>query len=190
MSIHGQDVPSEGVEHDAQSGLSCHPRQAGEILLDVIGLHAPEPMQAQATLACLDLSEDCLNLRSLGRCETGLVDERRQLVGRSVTYRMPCRERVAETRVRSHVLDLLGHPGQHQKDQIVERVRGVEVAGLPVLSPQPILDLPEPTDIGGFRHRGSSARHGDCSRDIVCCARLPAPSIVESSREAGPGSRH
>jgi len=190
MRVHGQDVPSEGVEHDAQSGLSCHPRQAGEILLDLIGLHAPEPMQAQATLPCLDLSEDCLNLRSLGRCETGLVDERLQIVGRSVTYRMPCRERVSETGVRPDVLDLLGHPGQHQKDQVIERISGVEVTGLSVLSPQPILDLPEPTDIGNFRHRGSSAGHEDCSRGIGSCSRLPAPSIVESSREAGPGSRH
>ena len=97
MSVHGQNVPPQGVEHDAQGGLPCHARQAGEVSFDCVILHVAESAQVQAALSCLDLSKGRLNLRGLGRCETGFVDERLQLVGRGVTYRMPCRERVSET---------------------------------------------------------------------------------------------
>ena len=127
-----------------------------------------------------------LNLRGLRRREAGLVDERLQLVGRGVAHLVPRGERAAETGVRPHVLDLLGHPRQNEEDQIVERVFGVEVTGLTVSLPQPLLDLSNPTVIVRRRLHGLPARHG--AAGVKSCS-LSAPSrIVESRREAGRGT--
>ena len=90
----------------------------------------------------LDFGEERLNLRSLRGREAGFVDELLQLVGRGVAYLVPSGERAAKTGVRPDVLDLLRHPGQDEEDQIVERVRGIEVAGPAVGILQPPLDLP------------------------------------------------
>ena len=73
------------------------------------------------------------------------MDKRFQFVERGVTYGKPGREGVAKAGVRPYVLDLLGHPGQHKEDEVVERVLGIEVTRLAIEFPQPSLDLSNPT---------------------------------------------
>ena len=91
------------------------------------------------------------DLCGLRRREAGLADQRLQLVRRRVPHRIPRRK---ESRTREYVpnvLDLLGHPGQHDEDQVVERIIGVEVARLAIHHPEPAFRSPESDD-----HRSKS----------------------------------
>ena len=75
------------------------------------------------------------------------MDKRFQFVEPSVTYGQPGREGVAKAGVRPYVLDLLGHPGQHKEDEVVERILGIEVTRLAIEFSQSPLDLSNPTYI-------------------------------------------
>lgn len=101
------------------------------------------------------------------------MDECFQLIGRGVTYRIPCRERVAETGIRPYVLDLLRHSGQDQEDQIVERIERIEVAGPAIGRLQSFLDLANPKFVGRcvcgrcLRHYGVLDGTVPCSRPFA-----------------------
>lgn len=142
VGVDRTSVAAEGVQHHAPSGLSSHTGKARQVRLGFVIRKVTKVAQVQPPLSLLDLPEDRLNLVRLGSCEARVVEEVLEHLRVSVSYERPGRHRIAQLIVGSEVLDLLGHSGQDEEYEVVERVDGVVVRRSAVRSVQASFNPP------------------------------------------------